>query len=88
MFPNPSWLTLKNHLFNAHVPQKSTKSLGENAMGDKKAEFRKERLFRRVAQIHISKTSHELAGVGFFRLWRTSNFPPHMCNILFRVIQR
>ena len=47
-----SLLARKLHLFNTHARKELFKEIRENAMGDKKGEFGKDRLFQRVGQIH------------------------------------
>ena len=64
-FPNPEWRALIHHLFNAHVPKKLANAIGENATNDKNNEFRKEMIFRRVAEVHISKTFNEFGEMDF-----------------------
>ena len=74
--PGKSWLTRKQHLFNAHIPKKWFKSIRKNAMGDKKDEFERERLRRGVAKIPISATSNGLAETNFCRLWIRGRLSP------------
>ena len=64
-FPNPSWIALKHHLFNARFPKKLLKAIRGNTLCDMKDEFDKERLFRRVDKIPISKTPDGLSEMGF-----------------------
>ena len=55
-FAKPPWSTLKHHLFNAHIPKKSFKSVCELCIQDRKDEFKQERLLQRVSEIHIPRT--------------------------------
>ena len=48
----------------------------EIAMGDNEGGFRQAGMSQAVAEIHISKTLSEMAGIGFCRLCVSWNFPP------------
>ena len=67
-FRKHSWITLKHHLFNAHIPNGLLISIREIAMGDKPDWFKQEMLFASVAKIPISKTPNGLSVGGFLRL--------------------
>lgn len=64
-FAKPSWPTLKHHLFIAHIQKKSFKAIMGICSQDKKGGFRHERLARRAAKIHISRTPNGLAEMDF-----------------------
>ena len=53
-FAKQSWLTLKHHLFNTHVPQELFKAIREISTIDKKDQFKHDRLFRGICKISIS----------------------------------
>ena len=79
-------LTIIADIFNAHIPKKLFKSIRKNAVSNKKDEFDKGRLFRRVTKIHISKTSSAIAEMDFvdYGVRRLVL----ICKILFRDTQR
>ena len=74
-FSKPSWLTPKHHLFVMRMHKKLFKAI-RKYLWAVRYEFQKERVLRRVAKIHISKTSSGLEEMGCCRLWRCWNFPP------------
>ena len=63
--PKSSCVTLKRNLLNAHAPRRLRKAIWENAMVDKKDEFKQSALFRIVSKIHTSKTFNDLAVMDF-----------------------
>ena len=89
-YAQPSRPTLKRHLFMAHIPKKSFNALKNLRMGDKKGEFNQDRLFRRVAEIHISRTRNELSEMDFVDGCEEGDFPqiqdtsPRYYTIAFR----
>ena len=64
-FAKPSWLTLKRHLFNMHVPKELFKAIHGAATNDTENEFKHEGLSQRAAKIHISETLNGLVGMDF-----------------------
>ena len=51
--------------FTAKVAQKLFRGIKILAENDKKGEFKQERMFGRVAKIHIANTFNELVGMDF-----------------------
>ena len=77
VFLKPSWITLKHHPFNAHIPGELPKSIRGDAMTDyKKAESDREMLLRGLSIIPISRTYNNSDQNGFFGLWRLIEFSP------------
>ena len=74
-FGKPSWLTLKRHLFRPHIQTQLFKAISEICIQDKKAEFKKERLFRRVSKIHLSRTSNGVMEMDFVEDGGDATFP-------------
>ena len=56
---------MKHHLFAAKIPKKLFKKIKELGDNDKKDEFKKERMFGRVAKIPIADTFVELVEMDF-----------------------
>ena len=73
--PNTSRLTLKHHLFNAHVPKKLRTSIRANSTSGKKVAFNHEMLLRRVDKVPISATSDELGEADSVDYGDRANFP-------------
>ena len=63
---NPSWKTLKHHLFMAKIPKKRFRDLKAISGNDKKKnDFKQERMFGRASKIPAANTSNELDALDF-----------------------
>ena len=85
VFPNPSWVKLKHHLFNMHIHKKLFIAIRGDAMNYKEYEFARSRLFRWEDTIHISQTFNDLAEMGFADYGDGATYLRFQDN--FRVIQ-
>ena len=72
----PTWISIRHHIFKAHIPKKLFKAISGI-----------ERLFQRVAKIHIYKTSNDLVQMDFVDPGDRAVKPPHL-KYAFRDIQR
>ena len=57
-FPDPSWLTIRHHLFSAHIHTELRNAIRENATYDK-ANSSNKGYFEEYPEIHISLTFDE-----------------------------
>ena len=65
VFAQPSLSTIKHRLFRSRIPKKLFKSLRELCIRDNTDEYKRGRLFQRVAKIHIARTPKVLAVIDF-----------------------